>query len=139
MARVQLRLTIEPDKTVAEVYVQIKRIDGGYETVVAAIDTGAAVSVFPMRILNSLVYRVVNEKVILQQAGIARQTFEAKEVIISLYLEDTTGARTREIEIKAWFAPTLKSLLGFEDFLNQAVLHIDLLHTRSGYIELADS
>ena len=137
MARIQLRLYDDPGA--AEVFVRIKRNDGTYETIIATVDTGAAVCLFPARILNRLVHRVIREKVILEPEGIARQEFEATEVLITLFLEDHTGAQTQDIEVRAWFTDTLKSLVGFESVLDSAVLHIDMLNTRSGYIEFADS
>jgi hypothetical protein len=141
MARIQLRLTIIPEEQeyLAEVFVNLKRTDGGDEPIFAAIDTGAAVSLFPVRLLDQLAHRVINEKVLLQQAGIARQEFEAVEAMVTLFMEDLTGARTQEFEVKAWFANTLQPLIGFENILDSAVLHIDMLHTHSGYLEFADT
>ncbi len=136
MTRIQLRLYTEPGA--AEVFVQMKCSDGTFEPLTAAIDTGGELSLFPIRILDKIEHQIVREKVILEQAGIAKQEFEAKEATVTIFLEDQFGTYTKEISIRAWFADTLVSLLGFQGILDNAILHIDTLNTRTGWIELAD-
>jgi hypothetical protein len=138
MARIELRTYIQPGR--AEVFVNIRANDDSLETFIAVIDTGGEISLLPEDLLKKIPYRLSEKgKVILEQAGIARQEFEAVEAYIKLYLEDEHGNRSPELEVRAWFADTDRNLLGFEGILDSAVLHIDMLHTRSSYLEFADS
>ena len=54
--------------------------------------------------------------------------------MVRLFLEDTNGARTSEIEAHVWFANTSAILLGFQDVLDQAALFVDM-RTHLGWIE----
>jgi hypothetical protein len=136
MTRIQLRIYAEPGA--AEVFVQMKCSDGTFEPLTATIDTGGELSLFPIRILDKVEHQIVREKVVLEQAGIAKQEFEAIEAIVTVFLEDQFGAYSKEISIRAWFADTLVALIGFHGILDSAILHIDTLNTRTGWIELAD-
>jgi predicted aspartyl protease len=134
MERIQLNLYDDPGQV--EVFINLKQKDGGIYRIAALIDTGAAVSLLPSRLMDFIEYRVVNERAIkIEQAGIARQSFKAIEAYVYLSLEDATGARTQEAEVLVWFAQTRATLIGFKEVLDRAVLHIDMLN-RSGWIEM---
>jgi hypothetical protein len=132
--RVQLRLYIDPGQL--EAYVNIKRRDGGFRTVTALIDTGAAVSFLPRNLLSEIEYRVSERgPIVIEQAGIASQRVEATEAYVTLFLEDETSARTPDFEARVWFAETNAALIGFADVLDRAILHVDMPQ-RSGWLEI---
>lgn len=135
MARIQLILYVEPGS--AEAFVNIRFKDGSYERLIARIDTGAMVSLFPLVLLEKAEHRLsARGKFVVEQAGIAEQTFEAVEAFVDIFLEDAFGSRTREIEIRAWFADTEINLAGFDGLLDQVTLYIDMRQTRTGWIEM---
>lgn len=135
MARIQLRLYVDPGE--AEVFLQIKQRDGGYTYLTAIIDTGAAVSLFPIRLLPNFDHRLSGSGVVtIDQAGITQQSFQATEAFISIFLEDMQGNQTGEFEIRAWFAETDFILLGFDGILDRAILYLDMLDQREGWIEM---
>lgn len=133
MNRICLRVYFKP--SYVEGFLNIRAHDG-YERIPVTIDTGAAVSLLPIGFLDRILYRPSQEsQVKLEQAGIAKQSFEATEAIISCFMEDWLGNRSEEFEMLAWFAETSENLLGFEDVLDQATLYADMLGTRQAWIE----
>lgn len=134
MARVQLRIYRDPGQ--AEVFVNIKRKDGGYEKRAATVDTGAEVSLLPGLLMNVLAYRLSERgSFTIEQAGIATQSFEAIEAYVTMFLEDLAGNRADGFETRVWFAETREVLLGFDGVLDRAVLHVDMVNL-SGYLEI---
>lgn len=132
MTRINLRIYLQPGQ--AETFVSIRRHDDTQEFINAIIDTGAEISVFPVDLLQYVPHRLSSTPdVEIEQAGIAKQRFIAKEAYIKISLEDAQGNRTDEFEIRAWFADTGRALLGFEGLLEQAVLHIDMPQ-RDGWV-----
>ncbi|MBC7871164.1 MAG: hypothetical protein H7Y09_10035 [Chitinophagaceae bacterium] len=133
MPRIQLRLYVQPGQ--AEVTLAIKAHNENYERITAVIDTGAAVSLFPDYLLKNLDYRLSERRIIIEQAGIAGQAFEAVEAFVRVFLEDQSGSHTTEFEIRAWFADTDQPLLGFDGVLDRGILHIDMPN-RDGWLEI---
>jgi hypothetical protein len=119
-----------------EAFVNVKRSDGGFTLMTAMVDTGAEISLFPRHFLDSFEYREIG-KISAQQAGIAKQAFEAVEAFITIYLEDLSGAHTKDVEIRAWFSDADVALLGFDGLLDIATLHIDMRQL-NGWIEIDD-
>jgi len=102
----------------------------------ATVDTGAEVYLLPSLLMTVLDYRISERgSFSIEQAGIAQQSFEAIEAYITLFIEDSTGHRTRDFEVRVWFAGTRELLLGFEGILDRGILHVDMLHL-TGYLEL---
>ncbi|MBZ0316605.1 MAG: hypothetical protein K8L91_09315 [Anaerolineae bacterium] len=133
MTRITLRVYRDPGQ--ADVFLNIKRKDGGYDKRAAIVDTGAEVSLLPSFLMNVLDFRPSERGAFtIEQAGIAKQTFQAVEAYITAFLEDEAGNRTNEFEILAWFADANNILLGFDGVLELAVLHLDMLNL-SGYLE----
>src|SRR5262249_17769580 len=112
--------------------------DGSYHRLTAAVDTGAPRSLLPIVLLSQFEHRVIAENVVIEQAGIAKQFFLATEAIVWLFLEDAVGGRTKELEVRAWFADTEVALLGFNGILDIATLNIDMRQSRAGWIEIDD-
>ena len=136
MARLQLRVYRDPGQ--AEVFVNVKRKDGGYDKRAAIVDTGAQVSLLPSLLMNVLDFRMSGDsRFTIEQAGIASQAFEAIEAHVSMFLEDVDGNRTDEFEARVWFAETREVLLGFDGVLDYAVLHLDMPDL-TGYLEFSD-
>src|SRR5258708_62459 len=134
MPRLQLRIYVEPGA--AEIFCKVLRKDKNYESLTAIIDTGAAISLFPQDLLEIVDFSIGQpEPVLIDQAGIARQSFDALEGNIQLTLEDETGQTTEPFQIKAWFADTNRVLIGFAGLLEQAVLHLDMPN-REGWLEI---
>lgn len=135
MARIALRLYVDPGG--AEVFLNLKLKDGDYRRLTAIIDTGAAVSLLPEQLTDIVDYRLIaDHSVTIEQAGIAQQSFSATEAIIALFLKDSSGNRTREMDVKVWFAKTSVVLIGFADLLERATLYIDMRDMREGWIEV---
>lgn len=135
MPRIRLRTYRDPGRV--EGFVNIRRKDGLFETLAAVIDTGAAVSLLPEDLLPDLDHHpTLRGKFIVEQAGIAGQTFEALEATVSLFFEDATGARTTTLETPVWFAKTDVSLIGFAGVLDRATLHIDLRTPQHSWLEI---
>lgn len=135
MTRLQLRVYKNPGR--AEIVTQFKRVNGEYETMTAVIDTGAEVSLFPETLLKIIEYRLTQRgKIKIDQAGIAQQSFDATEAIVTIQLEDMVGNRTQDIEIRAWFTDTDVALLGFEGLLDRANLQISMLAKLEGFLEI---
>jgi hypothetical protein len=134
MARLQLRIYIEPGA--AEIFFNILRRDGNYERLSAVIDTGAAVTLLPDDLLETVNYRPGDRGTItIEQAGIAKQAFQAVEHYVYVDLEDQFGQRTGVFEIPVWFTKTSKALVGFAGILDQAILQIDMLQ-RTGWLDI---
>ncbi len=135
MARIQLRIYLNPGQ--AEVTLGVQRQDDTFERLAGFIDTGAEVSLLPNDLLDKVRYRPFGSgTIIIDQAGIAGQSFEATQAFVMVTLEDDTGARTEPFEVPVWFGDTAIALIGFEGILDRAILHIDMRDTRSGWIEL---
>lgn len=134
MPRLQLRLYLDPGE--AQIFCNLLRQDGNDEKLMATIDTGAAISLFPRELLDEIVYRPSeNPNVTIGQAGIAGQSFKAFEAYVTISLEDESGNVTEPFEIIAWFANTRKRLIGFKNVLDGGILHIDMLR-RDGWLEI---
>jgi hypothetical protein len=134
MTRLQLTLYIAPGQ--AEITCNLKRKDATYERITAAIDTGAEVSLLPLRLLGSLEHRLSEEgKVTITQAGMAQRDFEASEAYVTIFFDDSAGNQTEPFEILAWFTVTRQALIGFEGILDRSVLHIDMPQ-RTGWLEI---
>ncbi len=136
MSRIDLLLYVDPGEV--EVIVNLKRKNAGYERLAATIDTGAAISLFPRYLLGEIDHQPLLQPVIIDQAGIAGQSFEAVEALVSLFLEDAKGNRTIELEIPCWFSDTQENLVGFAGLLDRATLFVDMRQTRTGWIEFDD-
>lgn len=136
MPRIQLQLYVDPGS--AEVICNLLLNDGTYERVTAVVDTGAEVSLFPRELLKRVKYRLGRrEKITVEQAGLAKQAFEAVEGYVSLYFEDQLGNETGLIEVPVWFADGTIPLVGFAGILDRAVLHVDMVE-QQGWIEIED-
>jgi hypothetical protein len=134
MPRINLILSLEPCQ--AEIFVRYKKTDGIFETEVGLVDTGAETSLFPKVWLNTAEHKLSDTAVVIEQAGIAKQSFDAFEAEIILKLEDSNGNISPELRVKAWFADTDKVIIGFKDILDRAILFVDYLDTRTGWLEL---
>jgi hypothetical protein len=135
MSRIQLQIYMNPGQ--AEVVVNVQRTDQTYERLMAIVDTGAEISLLPKLLMDKLTYRLgTRGSFVIEQAGIAKQAFEAVEAYITIFLEDRVGNSTKPFEISVWFADTRTALIGFAGLLDRAVLHIDMLRERSGWIEI---
>jgi hypothetical protein len=134
MARLNLVLINQPYEV--QVFVRFKLRDGNFDTMVAVVDTGADICLFPRRWLETAEHTILDKDIVLEQAGIAKQAFEAIEAEITLYCEDALGNESTPIKVRAWFADTTKVILGFRDVLDRAKLYIDYQETRTGWIDL---
>jgi predicted aspartyl protease len=133
----QIQLVVYRDPGQVEVFLNIKRKDGGYFKRAALVDTGAQVTLLPKLFMDILDYRLGgNKTLIIEQAGVAKQSFEAIEAFVTLSLEDMNGNHTEDIETRVWFAETRYILLGFDGVLDRAVLHLDVPNL-TGYLEFA--
>jgi hypothetical protein len=134
VARINLRLSVNPYEV--EVFVRFKQVDGIFDTMMGVIDTGAAVSLFPTKWLETVEHRIIEKDFYIEQAGIAEQAFLAVEAEITIYCEDAQGNESAPMKVRAWFANTTKVILGFRDVLDHAKLYIDYQETRTGWIDL---
>jgi predicted aspartyl protease len=131
----QLRLYRDPGA--AEIFINLRRQDEGYERQVVTVDTGAEVSLLPQDVLNRIAYRPSERgSLIVGQAGIANQIFEVTEVYVWLFLEDEKGERSREFEVRMWFGATEENIIGYDGILDRATLFIDTRVSQTGWIEL---
>jgi hypothetical protein len=133
MSQVALKLNKNPG--LVETFVRFKAKEGHYIAWFAFIDTGAQVSLFPLSFLEKLEHRIIDEDFEIEQAGIAGQAFKAIEAEITLYVEDLQGNESQPITVRAWFAQTSKYIIGFQDILDRAELHIDYRQSQTGWIE----
>jgi hypothetical protein len=133
MPRIALRVYQEPGQV--EVFINLKRKDGGYDKRAAIVDTGAQVSLLPRLLMGVLDYRQSEQGAFMvEQAGISQQVFEAVDAFVTVFLEDDTGQRTPDFEIRVWFADTRNVLVGFGGVLERLVLHVDTPNL-TGYLE----
>lgn len=134
MTRLQLQIFQHPP--VARIVMNIQRYDGQDYLLEAEVDTGAQVSLLPIRLMDIFDYRPIDEtQIVIDQAGIMKQAFNATEAVVKLSLEDLAGNQTSQFEARVWFADTNVVLLGFADILAHAVLHIDMPQ-RLGWIDI---
>lgn len=136
MPQIQLRVYVDPGEV--EVICKIETLEGQFARVSAQIDTGAEISLFPISMLDMVNYRLTTQGTVsITQAGIAKQTFEAVEAYVTVVFEDTQGNATKPFEVRAWFADTDQSLIGFADVLERGVLHIDM-PKQNAWLEFPD-
>jgi len=134
MTRIQLQIYLAPEQV--DIFCRLKFKDGTFERLSAAVDTGAEVSLFPLNFLDGVDYRLSERgQIIVDQAGIANQAFNAVETYVTVVFEDASGNITQPFEISAWFADTNQPLIGFSGVLDRAILHIDMLQ-REGWLEI---
>ena len=96
MTRIQLRVYRDPGQ--ADVFLNIKRKDGGYDKRAAIVDTSAEVSLLPSFLMHVLDFRPSERGAFtIEQAGIAKQTFQAVEAYITAFLEDEAGKSYQRI------------------------------------------
>ena len=132
MSQVALKLNTNPG--VVEAFVRFKAKEGHFIAWLAFIDTGAQVSLFPLSFLEKLEARIIDQDFEIEQAGIAVQGFKAVEAEITLYFEDLQGNESHPMLVRAWFAHTSKYIIGFQDILDRATLHIDYRQSQTGWI-----
>lgn len=137
MAKVALTIYTHPGAL--EITCNLNRADGGTERLSAYVDTGAHLCLFPLDLLSKLKVQQISEAVTIEQAGIAKQEFQAVEAYVEVFFEDRFGVVTRPYRVRAWFADTETYLIGFDGVLDQATLHVDLRGTRDAWIELDDA
>ena len=134
MTHIHLRVSIQPGEITT--FCNLIRKDNTLERITATIDTGAEVSLFPKELLDVIQHRLTKEgDLTIAQAGIAAQDFKVTEAYITISLEDTKGNITKPFEILAWFAATEVRLIGFQDVLDRATLHIDMPE-RDAWLEI---
>jgi len=91
------------------------------------VDTGAQTSLMPDELMPLVEYRLSERgRFVIEQAGIAAQSFDAIEAYVTIFLEDIAGTRSEEFEARVWFTDTIKFLIGFSGILDRAVLHLDM-------------
>lgn len=134
----RIELSLQPNPITAYVTLNIRRRDASFERIVAIVDPGAEVTTLPARYMMSLDYQVGERgQVLVEQAGIAQQQFGVLEAQAEAFLEDNQQTATKPFQTKIWFANTELALLGVEQMLDRAVLHIDMPNL-SGYLEFPD-
>jgi hypothetical protein len=132
----QLQLRVYQDPGSAEIFLNIRQLDGDYYKYAASIDTGAETTLLPNYLLSQFVHRLAYPSQIrIKQAGLANQEVLVTLAYIFVYLEDEYGARSAEFETLAWFAHTDLHLVGFGGILERAILHLDMPHL-SGYLDM---
>ena len=57
------------------------------------------------------------------------------EAYITVFLEDMSGNRTDNFEVRVWFAATREALLGFDGVMEHGVLHLNMPDL-TGYLDL---
>jgi hypothetical protein len=134
---VTLNIYVDPGEV--ETLVRIRNNDGGFERFTAMIDTGAPISLFPFTLLNSVPHEITDrERFTIEQAGVAGQSFSALEATIEVVIEDGLGNESPPLKVRAWFAETSLSLIGFDGILDRATLYLDMRETRTGWMEFND-
>jgi hypothetical protein len=132
MKRIALRIQQNPPEV--EIVCNLLRRDSGHEKLIAFMDTGAEVSLFPLYLMDVIkVYQPTD--VILQQGGIGALTIEAVQATVAIAFEDSDGNVTSFREVQVWFADTEVALIGFEGVLDQGVLHIDI-PAQNGWLQI---
>jgi hypothetical protein len=134
MPRIGLILTMQPSEI--QVFIRYQRTDGALEPHIAIIDTGAEISLFPIAWLKNAEHKILDNEILIEQAGIAKQSFKAIEAEVIIRLEDLQGNTSPELRIRAWFADTDKIIIGFQDILDRATLYADFRQSRTGWIEV---
>lgn len=135
MPKIQLQVFDDPGAL--EVFIRYQTTSGNFEWRSCMVDTGAPISLFPLDMLHIVDHLLTDKsRIQIEQAGIARHSFEAVEAYITIALEDTTGARSNPFEIRAWFADTSKALIGFDGVLDRAILHANLKTERDAWIDI---
>jgi hypothetical protein len=138
MSRVKLRVTRFPSPHRAEAFLRLPRRDGIDERITARVDTAAHTSLLPDSLLTTITHRLTQRgKVIIEQAGMSKHTFEAVEATILVFLEDEYGGQTAQFEAPFWFADTDQYLLGVTGMLDRAILHLDM-PALTGTLEFPD-
>jgi hypothetical protein len=90
----------------------------------------------PNTLLPELDYRVSDQgTIVIQRAGIIGQDFEAIEAYVTVFLEDQSGARAPDSEVRVRFADTNTVLIGFADMLDRVILHVDMLQLQ-GWLDI---
>lgn len=137
MTRLELR--VRPNDPVeADILIRFRTTSGFIDWVAAIVDTGAEATVLPMSLMDRLPYRLSPRgRVAVEQAGIARQSFEVIGAYLSVYLEDFSETRTAEFETLVWFTETTRPLLGITQMLDHTVLHLDM-PALTGTLEFSD-
>ncbi len=124
MPRIQIHIYSDPGQV--DVFCKLKFKDDTYERFSAILDTGAAVSLFPRRLLDGAENDLLDQREItIDQAGIAYQSFTGIQTLVTIVLEDALGNLTQPFVIPVWFADTNQPLIGFAGVLDRAVLYID--------------
>jgi hypothetical protein len=114
---------------------EYSQVDGEDYLLEAEVDTGAQVSLLPMRLTEILDYQTINEtEITIDQAGIGKQAFSATKAYVTLSLEDLEGNQTKQFQARVWFADTNVVLLGFADILDRTVLSLICLSALAGLI-----
>jgi hypothetical protein len=133
MKRIALGINLNPSSV--DLVTNIRALDGSFYRLTAFVDTGADISLLPKRLLPLFEHEIITERTV-DQAGIAGQAFSAVEARIKLFFEDSLGNESDEIEALVLFADTTIELIGFQDILDRATVHIDFRQSRTGWIEL---
>jgi hypothetical protein len=120
-----------------EITFGIRRTDQLYERMTGSVDTDAEVCLLPRSLMDKVEYRFSEQRseIIVDQAGIAKQSFRATEGFVTIILEDKFGNITQPFETRVWFAETDIALIGFDGVLSNAILHIDMPQL-SGWLEI---
>lgn len=124
MSRLRLRLYVNPGA--AEIFLNIQRKDGGFHPITANIDTGGQTTLLPDYLLENIEYRLAEIPIV------------EIEAFIRVFLEDGTGKRSEEFEMKAWFADTEVIVVGFEHILENSILHLDM-PALEGWLEIDET
>lgn len=137
MPRIQFRIYVNPGQ--AEVFCLVERNDYLAERLTGVVDTGAMVTLLPQDLLPYINHTPTQRgRFRVEQAGIAKQSFEALEAVVQMRLEDEYGNSTQPFLITVWFANTDKVLIGWKDILDRATMFLDMRHNREGWLEFDD-
>lgn len=134
MTRIHLRVYVNPGEV--ELTFNLQLPDLSFERVTGTVDTGAEVSLLPNYLLDKLDNQSEpRENFIIDQAGIANQSFSATSAEVNLFLEDQFGNKTEVFKAPVWFADTDIALIGFAGILDRSTLHIDM-PLQNGWLEI---
>jgi hypothetical protein len=137
LPRIALTLYLDPGE--AEALIRVRNNEDNVERFPAMIDTGAQTCLFPITLLDSVPHEITDrERFTIEQAGIAGQAFSALEATIEIVIEDALGNESPPLKVRAWFAETSLSLIGFDGILDRATLYLDMRETRTGWMEFND-
>lgn len=112
----------------------IKQRTGEWVIKEVLIDTGAEYGLMPFDLLEPLEHRITAQ-IEVEQAGLAGHYFAATLAEISVKIADQAGRESRILPVQVMFADTDIYLVGFEGFLNEAVMCMDVPN-RTGYLEI---